>query len=100
MTGFNRHRLVSRGMAPKSGEITHLMVQQGLRGGGVGRALLEEARRAGQRAGLDEFVLVTPPDLVARDFYEHLGWRFAGELTSRSGEPFVRYRWPLTQSSD
>ena len=84
--------------ATKKGEITHLMVMHDLRGTGVGRELLEEARRAGQREGLDEFVLVTPPDLAARGFYEHLGWRFTGTLTSRSGESFVRYRLPLGPS--
>jgi ribosomal protein S18 acetylase RimI-like enzyme len=82
--------------APTSGEITHLMVQPDMRGGGVGRELLAQASRLGKRAGIDEFVLVTPPDLAARAFYERLGWYFDGELTSRSGEPFVRYRLPLT----
>ena len=62
---------------------------------GVGRALLQEARRAAQDAGLDELVLVTPTDLAAEGFYEHLGWQRCGALTSRSGEQFVRYRWPL-----
>jgi len=79
-----------------SGEITHLMVQPDKRGSGVGRELLAAAGRAGKREGLDELVLVTPPTLAARAFYERLGWRFDGELTSRSGEPFVRYRLPLT----
>jgi hypothetical protein len=48
-----------------------------------------------KNAGLNELVLVTPPDLAARTFYEHLGWRYAGKLTSRSDEDFVRYRLPL-----
>jgi ribosomal protein S18 acetylase RimI-like enzyme len=82
-------------LVPTIGEITHLMVQPDRRGG-VGRELLAQAGRAGNRAGLDEFVLVTPPDLAARAFYERLGWCFDGELTSRSGERFVRYRLPLT----
>ena len=81
---------------PTSGEITHLMVQPDKRGSGVGRELLAQAGRAGKQEGLDEFVLVTPPDLAARAFYERLGWRFDGELASRSGEPFVRYRLPLS----
>ncbi len=37
-------------------------------------------------------MLVTPPDLAAAGFYEHLGWQRTGELTSRSGEDFVGYR--------
>ena len=80
---------------PSVGEITHVMVRQDARGRGVGRALLEEARRVCKNAGLNELVLVTPPDLAARTFYEHLGWRYAGKLTSRSDEDFVRYRLPL-----
>ena len=80
---------------PRVGEVTHLMVRADARGGGVGRALLLEARRAAQSADLDELVLVTPPDLAARGFYEHLGWQPCGALTSRSGEQFFRYNWPL-----
>jgi hypothetical protein len=81
--------------APSVGEVTHLMVREDARGSGVGRALLEEARTVCERAGLTELVLVTPPDLAAHTFYEHLGWRRTGELRSRSGEPFIRYRLPL-----
>ncbi len=77
------------------GEVTHVMVRPDSQGSGAGRALLEAAREAGARAGLDELVLVTPPDMTAGDFYEHLGWRQDGSLTSRSGESFVRYRLPL-----
>ena len=80
---------------PRVGEVTHLMVRVDARGSGVGRALLDEARQAAQGANLDELVLVTLPDLAARGFYEHLGWQRCGALTSRSGEQFVRYRWPL-----
>jgi len=38
---------------------------------------------------------VTPPDQAARAFYERLGWESDGEVTSRSGEKFVRYRLTL-----
>jgi predicted lactoylglutathione lyase len=31
----------------------------------------------------------------ARSFYEALGWRSDGAMTSRSGEPFLRYRYSL-----
>lgn len=84
------------GQAPKAvGEVTHVMVRPEARGSGAGRALLESAREAAVRAGLEELVLVTPPDLDAGGFYAHLGWRSDGELTSRSGESFVRYHLPL-----
>ena len=61
---------------------------------------MAQAGRVGKRAGIDEFVLVTPPGLAARTFYERLGWRFDGELTSRSGERFVRYGCRLPRSRD
>lgn len=85
------------GRTKKVGEVTHVMVRSDVQSRGAGRALLEEARRRGEAAGLAELVLVTPPDLDARHFYEHLGWEMAGELTSRSGEPFLRYRLVLSR---
>ncbi|HVC69234.1 MAG TPA: GNAT family N-acetyltransferase [Acidimicrobiales bacterium] len=80
---------------PVIGEVTHVMVREDAQGHGVGRALLDEARNTGHHAGLDELVLVTPPDLAAGEFYEHLGWERVGELTSRSGEEFIRYHLSL-----
>jgi ribosomal protein S18 acetylase RimI-like enzyme len=78
------------------GEVTHVLVRPDLQGSGAGRALLVEAEAAARRAGVEELVLVTPPDLAgAVGFYEHMGWQRAGELTSRSGEPFVRFRLVL-----
>lgn len=79
----------------KVGEVTHVMVGVPAQGTGAGRALLEEAQRAAAGRGIDELVLVTPPGLAAGAFYEHLGWKRSGTLTSRSGEGFVRYRLPL-----
>ncbi len=79
--------------ARKTGEVAHIMVRPSSRGIGAGGALLNEALGRGRAAGLSEMMLVTPPDLESRGFYEHLGWQPAGEVTSRSGERFVRYRW-------
>lgn len=79
----------------KVGEVTHVMVRSDVQSQGVGRALLEAARRKAEEAGLSELVLVTPPDMAAGAFYEHLGWEKTGELTSRSGERFLRYRLAL-----
>lgn len=76
----------------RAGEITHLMVAPEGRGGGYGRALVEETERRAAAAGVAELVLVTPPDLDARQFYEHLGWEPTGGMTSRSGEEFIRFR--------
>lgn len=79
----------------RTGEVTHLMVRPDARGAGVGRALLERAEHEARRCGLDELVLVTPPDLAATAFYDHLGWKRTGQLTSQSGEQFLRYRFDL-----
>jgi N-acetylglutamate synthase-like GNAT family acetyltransferase len=79
----------------KEGEITHLMVAPSARGAGIGKALVHEALRAAEAAGVDHLVLVTRPELAASGFYLHLGWLPYGELTSRSGEHFVRYKWSL-----
>ena len=81
--------------APRIGEVTHVLVDPAAQGGGVGRTLIDAAIAFGREAGDDELVLVTPPDLAARHFYEALGWRSDGAMTSRSGEPFLRYRYSL-----
>lgn len=94
---LSRQERPGAGGAPArpAGEVTHVMVAPRAQGTGVGRALMEEAARAGREAGLRELVLVTPPELAAGSFYEHIGWRRSGVLTSRSGEHFVRYRLEL-----
>lgn len=79
----------------KEGEITHLMVAPSARGAGVGKALVHEALRAAEAAGIEQVVLVTRPELASGGFYLHLGWLPYGEVTSRSGEHFVRYKWSL-----
>ena len=80
---------------PVVGEITHVLVDNALQGRGIGRALLEAATSAARTAHVEELVLVTPPDLAARHFYERLGWRPEGSLQSRSSEEFLRFRYFL-----
>ncbi len=84
--------------APSVGEITHLLVSESHQGSGIGRLLVNEAESIAQLHGVAEMTLVTPPDMAARQFYEHLGWEFGGTLTSRSGEEFVKYRHLITKS--
>lgn len=79
------------------GEVTHLLVDPNSQGKGIGRLLTDEAVRRGESAGLSRLVLVTPPDLEARQFYEHLGWIAGEPITSKSGESFVQYHFPLPQ---
>lgn len=74
------------------GEITHLMVTSSGQGTGAGRALVAETEARARSAGVEELVLVTPPDLDARGFYNHLGWVEEGDMSSRSGESFIRFR--------
>ena len=80
------------------GEITHLVVDPSWQGKGLGRALVDTAVERARAADLDAIVLVTPPDLAARQFYARLGWEEGAAMTSRSGEPFVRYRYPLRRA--
>ncbi len=80
---------------PVVGEVTHVLVDTAAQGKGLGRALVEAAIAAGREAGDDALVLVTPPDLAAQHFYDRLGWRREGEMASRSGEVFLRYRYDL-----
>ena len=78
--------------------LTHLMVRPEWQGSGIGRELVGAAVSMARAGGRDDMVLVTPPDLAARGFYERLGWIADGEMTSKSGEPFVRYRFVLRPS--
>ncbi len=78
--------------------ITHLMVRGDVQGLGVGRRLVDEALSLSSAAGRD-MTLVTLPDLPAQHFYERLGWVPDGEVKSRSGEVFLRYRFPVDRSS-
>jgi ribosomal protein S18 acetylase RimI-like enzyme len=77
------------------GEITHLMVAPAGQGRGIGRALVEEACRRGERADLERMVVVTPPGWGAERFYVRLGWTRRGEVISASDERFVRYEFRL-----
>ncbi len=81
--------------SPRVGEVTHVLVDPAAQGRGVGRLLIDAAIASAREAGDDELVLVTPPDLAARHFYEALGWQPDGAMTSRSGEAFLRYRYSL-----
>ncbi len=80
---------------PKVGEVTHVLVDPSRQGGGIGRLLVDAAIMTARDHGNDELVLVTPPDLAARHFYEALGWAADGSIVSRSGESFLRYRFAL-----
>jgi GNAT superfamily N-acetyltransferase len=90
-----RHSSPTAGRHEAIGEIALLLVHPQRRGAGIGRALVDTAIQEAKHAGLAALTLVTPPDYSARGFYEHLGWRLADRVTSRSGEPYVVYRQDL-----
>ena len=79
-------------VGPVVGEITHVLVNPSVQRGGIGRALIDAAVDVAKNAGVRELMLVTPPELDAKHFYEQLGWRAEGSMESQSGERFLRYR--------
>ncbi len=85
----------AHGAAGTTGELAHLLVDPGMQGRGVGRRLVDEMVATARRGRVGMLVLVTPPDAPARRFYNSLGWAEDGEVTSGSGERFVRFRLEL-----
>lgn len=82
--------------APRVGLLASVVVDEGLRGAGLGRALVTDFERRAWERGIEGLELVTLPDgRGAGPFYERLGWEPAGERISRSGERYLLYvRWP------
>ena len=83
------------GRAPRTAEITHVMVDPLLQGGGVGRMLIDSAVSESRTRRVERLELVTPPEAAARAFYHRLGWQEDGEVVSSSGERFVRFQLDL-----
>ncbi|BBL80260.1 hypothetical protein RxyAA322_21140 [Rubrobacter xylanophilus] len=83
------------------GLLASVVVDEGFRGSGIGRALVEDFERRAWERGLEGIELVTLPDgRGAGPFYERLGWEPAGERVSRSGERYALYvRRPGNDSS-
>lgn len=63
-----------------SAEIEHLWVRPEFMGQGIGRALIGQALRWCEEAGVDRLQVVSDPN--ARGFYEALGARLTGEEAS------------------
>ena len=82
------------------GEVTHLMVDPAAQRSGAGRTLIDRTTELARAGGLAKLVLVTPPDLAARSFYEALGWVSGDEVLSKSGERFVSYTLNLSDPRD
>lgn len=84
------------GARPATAVITSLVVLPTVRGGGVGRLLVEEFldRAAADRASLAELVTMAGSE-GAGAFYEKLGWICVEERHSKDGTPIHTYQCSL-----
>ena len=74
------------------GFVAYVAVDGRRRGRGVGGQLLEVYEELAREAGLQHLELVTLPDeRGAAPFFDKLGYRREGEITSRSGERYAFY---------
>ncbi|MGA3221879.1 MAG: GNAT family N-acetyltransferase [Acidimicrobiales bacterium] len=65
------------------GEVTYLFVRLDRQGSGVGRALVDAAVETARAAGVNELLLVTPPELAAWNLCQRWGW--FGDVGHRQG---------------
>jgi GNAT superfamily N-acetyltransferase len=90
------HDPPGRGKIRRAGDVgvlAHVAVDREYRGQGIGASLVSAFGAEALKAGVNELELVTLPGwLGAGAFYETLGWRYAGERTSHSGERFSLYQ--------
>lgn len=79
--------------------LSSICVDPSIRGGGTGRALIQEWKRAAAARGARSAYLTT--DSVENDavnsFYLADGWRLAGSFITREGRPMNRYTIDLTR---
>jgi ribosomal protein S18 acetylase RimI-like enzyme len=80
---------------PPVAVLTHVAIDDGLRGRGAGRLLVEEFVDRARAAGANEVRLVTEASDGASSFYERLGWSAVGEHTGSDGSVVREFRWPL-----
>lgn len=83
--------------AERVGVVNYVMVDGGRRGGGIGASLVAAYEELAWSADLERLELVTyPGGRGAGRFYRRIGWRYAGERISASGERFALYtRYPV-----
>jgi ribosomal protein S18 acetylase RimI-like enzyme len=75
--------------------LTHVAVDESLRGRGAGRLLVETFVERAREAGAVEARLVTDVEGGASAFYEKLGWLAVGERGGSNGDGVREYRLPL-----
>lgn len=84
------------GARPSTAVITSLVVLPSVRGGGIGRLLVEGFldRAAADRASLAELVTMAG-SLGSGEFYQKLGWTCVEERHSKDGTPINTYQHSL-----
>jgi ribosomal protein S18 acetylase RimI-like enzyme len=80
---------------PPVAVLTHVTVDDRLRGRGAGRQLVEAFVARARAAGANEVRLVTEASDGASGFYERLGWSVVGEHTASDGSVVREFRWPI-----
>lgn len=72
------------------GFVAYVAVDHGRRGHGIGGQLFETFEELARESGLRRLELVTLPDeRGAAPFFDSMGWKREGEITSRSGELYA-----------
>lgn len=80
------------------GFVAYVAVDERRRGHGIGGRLFEAYEELAREAGLQRLELVTLPDeRGAAPFFDKLGYRREGEITSRSGERYAFYTRSLKE---
>lgn len=90
-TGSGAKSHVDRG-GDSVGFVTYVAVDGSRRGHGIGGRLLEAYEELAREVGMRRLELVTLPDeRGAAPFFDSMGWRREGEITSRSGERYALF---------
>jgi GNAT superfamily N-acetyltransferase len=78
--------------------LTHVVVDDRLRGRGAGRQLVAAFVEAARQAGATEARLVTDVDGGAARFYEQLGWEAVEDRPGTDGDPVREFVLPLEEA--
>ncbi|CAN5132479.1 hypothetical protein BH20ACT3_BH20ACT3_01970 [soil metagenome] len=72
--------------------VTHIAVDPGAQGLGLGRLLIERFAQDAREAGAEEIRLITRVDTRGPGFYRRLGWQSLGQRVSSSGSIVEEFR--------
>lgn len=80
------------------GFLAYVAVDGRRRGSGIGGRLFKAYEELAREAGLQRLELVTLPDeRGAAPFFDNMGWKREGEITSRSGELYTFFTRDLAE---